>query len=146
MRVAYRESVGKTVQGELTLEKQIGGTNMYAKVSLQLESTLDDFDMQEIQKKKFEALESNEDATDAYNLSSKSFNLEENSMSGLNSSDDSQSIFSANQITRDYESLDPVQERIKLEGDEYESKRRNKDLATSASYEIYRSLESLPLE
>ena len=34
MRVAYRESVGKKVQSELTLEKQIGGTNMYAKVSL----------------------------------------------------------------------------------------------------------------
>ncbi len=48
MRVAYRESVGKTVHGELMLEKQIGGTNMYAKVSLQLETTLDDFDMQEI--------------------------------------------------------------------------------------------------
>lgn len=45
MRVAYRESVGKTVHGELTLEKQIGGTNMYAKVSLQIETTLDDFDM-----------------------------------------------------------------------------------------------------
>jgi hypothetical protein len=39
-----------------------------------------------------------------------------------------------------------VQERIKLEGDEYESKRRNKDLAASASYEIYRSLDSMPLE
>jgi hypothetical protein len=64
-------------------------TNMYAKISLQLESTLDDFDMQEIQKKKFEALESNDDATDAYNLSTNSFNLEENSMSGLNSSDSS---------------------------------------------------------
>ncbi len=119
---------------------------MYAKVSLQIETTIDDFDMQEIQKKKFESLESSDDGTDAYNLSSSSFNLEENSMSGLNSSEDSQNLFSANQITRDYESLQPVQERIKLEGDEYESKRRNKDLATSASYEIYRSFDSLPLE
>lgn len=33
-----------------------------------------------------------------------------------------------------------------MEGDEYESKRRNKDLAASASYEIYRSLDSLPIE
>lgn len=146
MRVAYRESVGKTVQGELILEKQIMNTNMYAKICLQIESTLDDFDMQEIQKKKFESLESNDDATDAYNLSTSSFNLEENSMSGLNTSDNSQNLFSANQITKDYENLQPVQERIKLEGDEYESKRRNKDLATSASYEIYRSLESLPIE
>ena len=39
-----------------------------------------------------------------------------------------------------------MQERIKLEGDEYESKRRNKDLAASSSYEIYRSLDSLPIE
>ena len=96
MRVAYRESVGKTLQGELVLEKQIMNTNMYAKISLQIESTLDDFDMQEIQKKKFEALQSNDDATDAYNLSTSSFNLEENSMSGLNSSDSSQNLFSAN--------------------------------------------------
>jgi elongation factor G len=39
-----------------------------------------------------------------------------------------------------------VQERVKLEGDEYESKRRNKDLATASSFEIYRSLDSLSLE
>ena len=63
---------------------------MYAKVSLQLETTLDDFDIQEIQKKKFESLESNSDAdaTDAYQLSQSSFNLAENSTSGLNSADD----------------------------------------------------------
>jgi len=48
MRVAYRESVGKPVLGELVLEKQMGGTNLYAKLSLQIESTLDDFDMQDI--------------------------------------------------------------------------------------------------
>jgi len=48
MRVAYRESVGKPVSGELVLEKQIAGTNMYAKVAMQVESTLDDFDMHDI--------------------------------------------------------------------------------------------------
>jgi hypothetical protein len=48
MRVAYRESVGKSVQGELVLEKQMSGTNMYAKIIMQVESTLDDFDMQDI--------------------------------------------------------------------------------------------------
>ncbi len=73
MRVAYRESVGKTTEGELTLEKQIGGTNMYAKLKLQIESTIDDFDMQDIQKKRFESMD--EDASDAYQLSSQSFNL-----------------------------------------------------------------------
>lgn len=48
MRVAYRESVGKSVQGELVLDKQIGGQNMYAKIKLEIESTLDDYDMQDI--------------------------------------------------------------------------------------------------
>jgi len=57
MRVAYRESVGKTAEAELVLEKLINGQNMYAKVRMQVETTLDDFDVQLIQKKKFEALE-----------------------------------------------------------------------------------------
>jgi hypothetical protein len=43
---------------------------MYAKLSMQIESTLDDFDMQEIQKKRFESIESTTDASDAYQLSS----------------------------------------------------------------------------
>lgn len=34
MRVAYRESVGKTVESELILERQIGGHNLYAKLKL----------------------------------------------------------------------------------------------------------------
>jgi translation elongation factor EF-G len=67
-------------------------------------------------------------------------------MSGLGEGDDGKNQFSANQIVNEYNNLEPVQERIKLEGDEYESKRRNKDLAASASYEIYRSLDSLPLD
>lgn len=49
----------------------------------------------------------------------------------------------------DFEDLEPVVERIKLEGDEYEKsrKRRNKDeLTSSATMEIYRSLDSLPPE
>ena len=96
MRVAYRESVGKPVQGELVLEKQMGGTNLYAKLSLQIESTLDDFDMQDIQKKKFESIESTTDASDAYELSSQSFNLLENSMSGLGEGDEGKNQFSAN--------------------------------------------------
>ncbi len=67
-------------------------------------------------------------------------------MSGLNEDDKGEHLFTVNQIVNDFEDLEPVQERIKLEGDEYESKRRNKDLATSSSYEIYRSLDSMPLE
>ena len=41
MRVAYRESVGVSSRGELVLEKQLGGHNMYAKLEIELESTLD---------------------------------------------------------------------------------------------------------
>ncbi len=82
MRVAYRESVGKTVDGELMLEKQINGQNMYAKIRLQIETTLDDFDVQQIQKKKFEALEQIDNSNDAYNLSSESFDINQSSLSG----------------------------------------------------------------
>ena len=50
----------------------------------------------------------------------------------------------------DYEQLDPKQDRIKLEGDEYEAhgtrKQRKSDLASQATFEIYRSLDSLPVE
>lgn len=34
MRVAYRESVGKTVEGSLELEKIIGGANLYASIRI----------------------------------------------------------------------------------------------------------------
>lgn len=54
-----------------------------------------------------------------------------------------------NEVLFDFEDLEPVSERIKLEGDEYEKsmKRRNKDeLTASATMEIYRSLDSLPIE
>jgi elongation factor G len=34
MRVAYRETVGNTVEGEIELEKAINGTNMYAKIKM----------------------------------------------------------------------------------------------------------------
>ena len=49
----------------------------------------------------------------------------------------------------EFENLEPVTERIKLEGDEYEKSRarRNKEeLTAGASMEIYRSLDSLPIE
>ena len=52
-------------------------------------------------------------------------------------------------MTFDFEDLEPVVERVRLEGDEYEKSRRraNKDELTSqASMEIYRSLDSLPIE
>lgn len=59
------------------------------------------------------------------------------------------STLGKNQIVYEFEDLEPVVERIKLEGDEYEksNKRRNKEETTStAQMEIYRSLDSLPME
>ena len=52
-------------------------------------------------------------------------------------------------MTFDFEDLEPVTERVKLEGDEYQKshKRRNRDeLTASATMEMYRSLDSLPIE
>ena len=48
MKVAYRESVGETVELELELEKVIDKESMYAKIKLGLESTLEEFDVAEI--------------------------------------------------------------------------------------------------
>ena len=45
MRVAYRESVGSTQDLELVLDKVIGGSSLYAKLKLRIESTMDDYDM-----------------------------------------------------------------------------------------------------
>ena len=50
MRVAYRESVGSSHEVELTLDKQVGGSSMYAKLVIRIESTLEEYDMSEIQK------------------------------------------------------------------------------------------------
>lgn len=54
-----------------------------------------------------------------------------------------------NQIFFDFEDLEPVTDRVKLEGSEYEKskKRRNKEeLTATANVEVYRSLECLPIE
>lgn len=50
MRVAYRESVGSSQELELEFDKVIGGSSMYAKLKLKVESTLEDYDMTQIQK------------------------------------------------------------------------------------------------
>lgn len=106
MRVAYRESVGKKVEAELVLEKLINGQNMYAKVKMQVETTLDDFDVQLIQKKKFEALEQADTSNEAYNLSSQSFDINESSLTGEGA--DSPHTYSQNSLTHDYEDLESV--------------------------------------
>ena len=54
MRVAYRESVGETVEMELELDKVVDRESLYAKIKLGLESTLEECDVAEIQKRKFD--------------------------------------------------------------------------------------------
>ena len=58
------------------------------------------------------------------------------------------SNFAKNQILLDFEDLEPFMERVKLEGDEYDTgnRRKNKtDAAAGASLEIFRSLDSMEL-
>jgi elongation factor G len=50
MRVAYRESVSEPTEFELEFNKVIGKQSMYCKLKLSVESTLDEFDPQELQK------------------------------------------------------------------------------------------------
>ena len=54
MRVAYRESVDETIEKELTLERTLGGAHMFAQLTIRVESTLDEIDMTEVQRKNFE--------------------------------------------------------------------------------------------
>lgn len=50
MRVAYRESIGGTAEETLVLDKKIGGSSLFAELTIRVESTIEDFDMQAIQK------------------------------------------------------------------------------------------------
>ena len=50
MRVAYRESIGQNRELELELDKKIGQSSMYAKLKIRIESTLEDYDITEMQK------------------------------------------------------------------------------------------------
>ena len=72
MRVAYRESVGGSVEKELELDKVIDKASLYGKLKLRLESTLEEFDVAEIQKKKFEG----EEDDSAFEMSTKTFSIE----------------------------------------------------------------------
>ena len=56
---------------------------------------------------------------------------------------------SQNQVVFDCDDLEPVAERIKLEGDEYLTGKKyldKKDSAAGASMEIFKSLEALPID
>lgn len=54
MRVAYRESVAESFEKELELTKTIGGAHMFAKLHLRIESTIEDNDVAELQRQRFE--------------------------------------------------------------------------------------------
>lgn len=136
MRVAYRESVGQSNEKEVEVSKTIGGAHMYCKLKISVESTIDEVDMSEVQRQRFEqeSLEETEQQSDG-------------GLSSINN--DKFSSLGENEILYDFENLEPVSERVKLEGDEYEKskKRRNRDeLTSSANLEIYRSLDTLPLD
>lgn len=56
---------------------------------------------------------------------------------------------SKNQLIFDCDEIEPVIERVKLDGDEYSTGKKyldKKDSAAGASMEIFKSLECLPLE
>lgn len=71
MRVAYRESIGQDNEMELELDKKIGSSSMYAKLKIRLESTLEDVDITELQKQKFEA----EDQASSFEMSENSYSI-----------------------------------------------------------------------
>jgi len=59
------------------------------------------------------------------------------------------SSLAKNMIIFDCDELEPVVERVKLEGDEYATGKKHldkRDVAAGASMEIFKSLECLPLE
>lgn len=72
MRVAYRESINTNSEETLVIDKKIGGSSLYAELTLRVESTIGDYDMQSIQKQKFEneqAEENEDNYNDSFNLS-----------------------------------------------------------------------------
>ena len=145
MRVAYRESVGSSIEKEIELDKVIDKISLYGKIKLRLESTLEEFDVADMQKKKFEGEE--EDMDGAFEMSTKTYSIdgEEENPSGTAAV----ANLTKNQISFDCDDLTPVTERVKLEGDEYKTGNKRKDKessASGASMEIFKSLESLPLD
>ena len=81
-------------------------------------------------------------------MSKDSFNIEAGISEGQDDSQDLANL-SKNQIIFDFDGLEPVTERVKLDGDEYTTGKRHldrKDAASSATMEIFKSLECLPPE
>ncbi len=100
MRVAYREAIGQNKETELVLEKKIGSQSLFAKLKIRIESTLEEVNITEIQKKKFEA----EDTEKSFEMSENSF-----SISGVGGDAISENLanLSQNQVIFDCDSLEP---------------------------------------
>ena len=60
MRVAYRESIASSHEKEVEFEKVIGGAHMYCKLKIAVESMIDEVDVPELQRAKFETLQEQE--------------------------------------------------------------------------------------
>lgn len=81
-------------------------------------------------------------------MSKSSFNLNAGSKDMLSKQQEALQNLAKNQILFDFEDLEPFSERIKLEGDEYDTgslRKNKKDAAAGATMEIYKSLDSLEL-
>ena len=108
---------------------------MYAKLKISVESTIDEIDMAEMQREKFEKLQEME--------------MGDSLGDELSEVDKGIDSLGKNEVAFDFFDLEPVTDRVKLDGDEYEKsrKRANKNEATaSATMEVYKSLDTLPLE
>jgi hypothetical protein len=88
----------------MDFEKTIGGAHMYCKLKIRIESTIDEVDIAEVQREKFESLQ--QDVIENDGVIEDQIDLNTNSLGN-------------NSILFDFEDLEPVSERIKLEGDEY---------------------------
>ena len=95
-----------------------------------------------MQKQKFEG----EDGANSFNMSENSFSIDEDASDNMSIN---LANLSKNQLIFDCDDLEPVIERVKLDGDEYSTGKKyldKKDTAAGASMEIFKSLETLPIE
>lgn len=88
----------------MEFEKTIGGAHLFCKLKIRIESTIDEVDVAEIQREKFEKLQ--QDVIDNDGVIEDQIDMNTNSLGN-------------NSIVFDFEDLEPVSERVKLEGDEY---------------------------
>ena len=66
----------------MVLDKKIGRQSLFAKLKIRIESTLEDFDISEMQKRKFEA----EDDQNSFEMSKDSFSIGGGETDGIDAS------------------------------------------------------------